>query len=35
MNTECGEVYKSLNEGAAITVGWFVKNNTTGEIVDK
>ena len=35
MNTECGEVYKSLNEGAAITVGWFVKNNTTGEIVGK
>lgn len=35
MNTECGEVYKSLNEGAAITVGWFVKNNTTDEIVGK
>lgn len=35
MNTECGEVYKSLNEGAAITVGWFVKNKTTGEIVGK
>ena len=35
MNTECGEVYKSLNEGAEITVGWFVKNNTTGEIVGK
>ena len=35
MNTECGDVYKSLNEGAAITVGWFVKNNTTDEIVGK
>lgn len=35
MNTECGEVYKSLNEGDEITVGWFVKNNTTGEIVGK
>ena len=35
MNTECGEVYKSLNEGDEITVGWFVKNNTTGEIVAK
>lgn len=35
MNTECGEVYKSLNEGNEITVGWFVKNNTTGEIVGK
>lgn len=35
MNTECGEVYKSLNEGAEITVGWFVKNNTTGKIVGK
>lgn len=35
MNTECGEVYKSLNAGNEITVGWFVKNNTTGEIVGK
>lgn len=35
MKTECGEVYKSLNEGDEITVGWFVKNNTTGEIVGK
>lgn len=35
MNTECGEVYKSLNEGDEITVGWFVKDNTTGEIVGK
>lgn len=35
MNTECGEVYKSLNEGDEITVGWFVKNNTTGELVGK
>lgn len=35
MSTECGEVYRSLNEGDEITVGWFVKNNTTGEIVGK
>lgn len=35
MNTECGEVYKSLNEGDEITVGWFVKNNSTGEIIGK
>ena len=35
MNTDCGEVYKSLNEGDEITVGWFVKDNTTGEIVGK
>jgi len=35
MGTECGEVYKSLNEGEEITVGWFVKNNTTGELVGK
>ena len=35
MNTECGEVYKSLKEGDEITVGWFVKNNTTGELVGK
>ncbi|PJF01544.1 haloacid dehalogenase [Prevotella intermedia] len=35
MSTECGEVYKSLNEGDEITVGWFVKNNSTGEIVGK
>lgn len=35
MKTECGEVYKSLKEGEEITVGWFVKNNTTGELVGK
>lgn len=35
MNTQCGEVYNSLNEGDEITVGWFVKNNTTGELVGK
>ena len=35
MSTECGEVYRSLNEGDEITVGWFVKNNTTGELVGK
>ena len=35
MDTECGEVYKSLNEGDEITVGWFVKDNTTGKVVGK
>lgn len=35
MNTECGEVYKSLSEGDEVKVGWFVKNNSTDEIVGK
>lgn len=34
MNTECGKVYMSLNEGDAAKVGWFLKNLTTGELVD-
>lgn len=35
MSTECGEVYKSLNEGKEVAVGWLVRNNTTGESVGK
>lgn len=35
MKTECGAVYLSLNEGSEAKVGWFVKNNTTGEIIGK
>lgn len=35
MNTECGEVYKSLNEGEETKVSWILKNNTTNEIIGK
>lgn len=33
MNTECGEVYRSLNEGEKTKVSWIVKNNSTDEIL--
>lgn len=33
MNTECGEVYRSLNEGEKTKVSWIVKNNSTEEIL--
>jgi len=33
--TESGKVYKSLNEGGEVKVGWFVKDKTTNEIIGK
>lgn len=33
MNTECGEVYKSLSEGEVTKVAWYLKNKTTGETI--
>ena len=33
--TESGKVYKSLNEGDEVKVGWLLKDVTTGEIIDR
>jgi len=33
--TESGKVYKSLNEGGEVKVGWLVKDKNTNEIVGK
>jgi len=34
MNTECGEVYRSLSEGEKTKVSWIVKNNSTNDILE-
>ena len=33
--TESGEVYRSLNEGNEVKVGWLLKDKTTNTIIDK
>lgn len=33
--TESGEVYRSLNEGNAVKVGWLLKDKTANSIIDK
>lgn len=33
--TESGEVYRSLNEGDEVKVGWLLKDKTTNTVIDK